>query len=378
VPLIGHFFAKRMLSLQNVLILVLVVGLVVAGICSQGASRRQLVVQLGRPAAAWEDTPFVAPMSKLHAGSAHLNVWEAVSSRLLVSEARLGGPLLLLRGIAPLLAFVLLLVGLLSAYDTVSREIETRELDSLLSVPVSRHILGLSKAVGESSALLVTMAAGFAVALLVATRVVHLEWTGEQVARAVAFLLLLEGYTFLFVLLGMWISALARSSRQALWISAAVFIGTFSFHVLVENAMALDVSDLPTPPAVPTEVSLFFREARAQSFPPIEELPDAVATYFGELDGYSQSLWEVIGTRYRAERWWSFVSPPALLLEVSGRLLQDQYYDVRDVFYAPTNPQRPASLAASIGQSAGEIVWLLVLCLGALAANIRTLTRLEV
>jgi len=278
----------------------------------------------------------------------------------------------------PLLAFFLLLAGLLLAYDLVSHDIETRLLDSLLSMPVDRAVLGLSRAFGESLAVTLTMAVGCGAALLAVSSMMDLRWTSEQLARAVAFLFLLGGYVFLFVLIGMWISAKARSSRRALWMCAVVFISMFSLYVLVENAMALDRADLPVVPEVPTEVSLYFRDAKAQAYSPVDEIPEVVTAFFDELDTYSQTLADALRARYHAERWWSFVSLPALLLDVSGRLLQDQYYDVLDVFYSPTNPQRAASLAASIGQSAGEITWLIVLCGVLLGANIRALTRLEV
>jgi hypothetical protein len=377
--LTGHFFIKRILSWRNAAFLLIVIGVLVAGVCNQAAFRQRIHSRVGAPLQGTDaNEPFSAPLLSLHPGSSHLNVWEAVTGHLYLSESQLGGPLLLFRTMTPLLAFFLLLAGLLSAYDIVSRDIETRRLDSLLSMPVDRSVLGLSRAFGESLALTLTMAVGCCAALLTVSSMMDLHWTSEQLARAVAFLFLLGGYVFLFVLVGMWISAKARSSRQALWICAVVFISMFSFHVLVENAMAIDRADLPVVPEVPTEVSLYFRDAKAQAYPPVDELPEVVTAFFDELDAYSQALADTLRARYHAERWWSFVSPPALLIEVSGLLLQDQYYDVLDVFYSPTNPQRAASLAASIGQSAGEITWLIVLCGAFLGANIRVLTRLEV
>jgi len=192
------------------------------------------------------------------------------------------------------------------------------------------------------------------------------------------FLVALGGYCFLFVLLGMWISTVARSSRKALWICSAVFVALFSVHAVVENAASLDRANLPDLPEMTDGVWANFNDARSRGYPASDWLPPEVEEYFAALDAYSSELADFIRSRHRAERWWSFVSPPGLLLEVSGQLLQDQYHDALDVFYSPEIERRPASLGASLWKSAPEIAWLALLCLALMALNIRTLTRLEV
>ncbi len=374
--LMCHFFLKRLFSLRNGAFFLLVIGLLLAGALDQQATRQRLSDSLGAPSGA-EET-FVSPVGSLHPGSSRLNTWEAVTATLRMSGAMLGGPLLLLRAMTPLLAFFLLFAGLLCAFDMVSRDLETSLMDSLLGLPVDRRALGLSKAFGETFALTLTLAAGCMAALVTVSAIGGLDWTAGQLARTLLFLPVLGAYCFAFVLVGMWISAKARSSNRSLWICGAVFVAVFSVHAVIENAVSIDRADLPEFPDLPASVVQHFRDAKLRGYPVSDWRPPEVEDYFASLDAYSAELATFMRARHRAERWWSFVSPPGLLIEVSGHLLQDQYHDVLDVFYSPEVGRRPASLAASLWQSAPEIAWLLLLCGGLMALNIRTLTRLEV
>ena len=378
IQLGSRFFVRRLLSLRNGVFLLLVVAVLLAGVVGLESTRRSLQdLVAGRATETGE--PWVSAAEELWPGSAHLNVWEAVSSRMLMSEAGLGGPLYPLRTVAPLLAFVLLLAAFVSSYDTVSRDLETRRLDALLTLPVKRHAIGLSRAIGEALALTVTLAAAFVIAMWAATGLIDLEWTGTQLARAAVFLAVLGAYVFLFVLIGTWISLRARSSKRALWAAAIVFVAVLVSHTVGESLMAIDASALPALPEVPTEVTTYLRTSAFRVGADTAEPPEVVQEYVAALDGYLIDLSETLRARYRHERWWNLVSMPALLLEVAGRLLQDQYADVLDVFYSSARPERrSASLAASFGQSAWEIAWLVLLCCGAFALNVRSLTRLEV
>ncbi len=376
IKLTGHFFRKRLLSGRNAAFLFVIIGVLLAGALVQQANQQRLSNYLG--SLDGQEEGFVFPFSSLHPGSGRLNAWEAVNGTLQLSETMLGGALFLLRAMTPLLAFFLLLAGLLYAYDMVSSDLETRLMDSLLGLPVDRRALGLSKAFGETLALALTLAVGCMAALVTVSVISGLQWTLQQMIRTIIFLLILGAYCFLFVLLGMWISAIARSSQKALWICSAVFVAVFSVHAVVENAASLDRAHLPDFPDLPREVSQHFEDAKIRGYPDSDWLPPEVEAYFAELDAYSTELADFMRSRYRNERWWSFLSPPGLLIEVSGPLLQDQYYHVLDVFYSPEHERRPASLGASLRQAGPEIVWLGLLCLALMALNIRTLTRLEV
>ncbi len=375
--LTGHVFRKRLFSWRNAAFLLVVIGLLLAGALDQLASWQRLSTS-GLAAPSGEEATFVSPVSSLYPGSGRLNVWDAVTGTLRLSGEMLGGPLFLLRAMTPLLAFFLLLAGLLCAYDMVSRDLETRLMDSLLGLPVDRRVLGLSKAFGETLALVMTLAAGCMAALIAVSTINGLGWTLQQLARTFVFLVILGAYCFLFVLLGMWISATARSSQKALWICSAVFVLALAAHVITESMISIDRANLPEVPDLPREVFQYFEDIRIKGFPESGVAPPEMEPYFAELDAYSTELASYMRSRYRNERWWSFLSPPGLLIEVSGVLLQDQYYDVLDVFYSPELERRPASLGASLRQSVPEIVWLGLLCLALMALNIRTLIRLEV
>ncbi|KAB1192903.1 ABC transporter permease subunit [Haloferax sp. MBLA0076] len=126
---------------------------------------------------------------------------------------------------AGMLGFILALIALVTAHGSLIDERESGTMKLLLSLPNSRRDVVFGKLVGRTLVVLVSMLAGFVIALFA------MLFTGGQVMFAsYAGQVALSGLlATAFVSIGVWLSATSESQRQALFSTIGLY---FIFAVL--------------------------------------------------------------------------------------------------------------------------------------------------
>lgn len=367
----------RFFSLPNLLFLLLLLVILLAGVMAMTTEQRGFARSYAASMPASVKS-FSMPVTTLVSGSAHRNVWEAINYRFLNSFPVKGGALLPLRFVAKWLAFLLPLAGFILSYSAVSREIESGVIQSLFSLPIKRAAIVLGKMIGETMAVTLTLVVGMGGALLLATRIMRLSWSVPQLTRALVFLGVMGVYVSLFIFIGTWISARTRRSTTSLWICTAITTGLFLLSALIGNVASINAFQYPPFPEMPSDVNLYLHSLPLRPIPQPTQVPGYVQAYMEKLRNHADIVAREISARYQSERWWNFLSPAQLALEVAGQLLQDGYRSAVDVFNVNRSKTDSASLSASLGLVTPELIWLLLLCGSALLANIITLTRMEV
>jgi ABC-type transport system involved in multi-copper enzyme maturation permease subunit len=375
--LVGYFFAKRLWSLPNLLFFLLLLTVLLAGVVAMTSEQRGFARAYAATMPAGMEN-FSMPLTTLIAGSAHTNVWEAITYRFLHSSPSRGGILLPLRFVAKWLVFVLPLAGFILSYGAVSKEVESGVIESLFTLPIKREVITLGKVVGEAAATVVTLVVGMGMALLLATRLMNVSWNADQLARTLLFLGVMGVYTSFFILLGTWISAIVKRSSSSLWICTTLVVSLFALSTVIDNVAYINANDCPTFPQMSRDVNMYLHGLQFRSLEDPNKVPMAVADYMKELRVYEDAVAHLISSKYKTERWWNFLSPTQLALEVSGQLLQDEYRNAPDVFNIERSEETSVNVLTSLRQVGPELTWLLLLCALALAANAVTVSRMEV
>ena len=365
-----HFATKTFASYVNLSFLLVLLLVLFAGIISMqtervGLQRRYKAMGISN-----------VPVAYINAETAHQTVWTSTTYYFLHSATGKGGGLLPMRFTMQWLAFILPIVALAASFRSVSHEIETGIMQSILVLPRSQQSIGLARLCGESLSFLVTIVVGLGAVGIAAARGIGISWSPDQLFRAILALVLVGVYLALFLVVGSWISAKARRSSQALWIAAGVFLALFITHIGLEGVLTLSSPDYPEVPKS-SGVHAYFEQL---AFRPelAAQPPDHVIQYLDDLAAYSSETASVLRERYQLERWVNALSPTHLFLEIAGQLLQDEFANASDIIYYSEREQTSPSIAKSLQAAAPEMLWLLLLIATLTFANTRVLSRLEV
>ncbi len=195
--------------------------------------------------------------------------------------------------------------------------------------------------------------------LVIQAHVLEIPQVWSSWSRVLVWLVVLDLYFVLFLLLGTWINLTLRSLRRAVWVLVGLFVVLFAIQGARPVLMRMDGAALPAVPELPTEVrlSLFRPSGEPRVTPDRVEMVDA---YLQSVDAYSEAVHDVVRRRYNLERWWNAASPQLLLSEMAGQLLQNDYANTTDVIYTPS--RRSPSLFASMGAIWPESAWLAAAC----------------
>jgi len=373
--IVWHSYRVTLASGANLAFFVLTATLVLSGFLGMMVE----VSQFERAYASQSTEAFTAPLAPVSGGSAHQSVGEAVTYRFIHSLPPLGGALLPFRLVMPGLGLFLPLAAFILAFASMTEERESGHLESLLALPLSTRSYGIGSLLGRHAAGLTTLLASLFVGgmgcLLLYSRTV----APEHVARLGIMAGIITLYLSFFMLLGSWISLRARHSDASLRICSVVLVLVLATSAVASNARGVGTfARLPNSPVPPDNVVAYLDATASIHSSARPSHPPDVERYLWELRRYAESLHSSLRERYQLERWWNALSPLELLQEIGGQLLQDEYATVTDVF----DIHRDADPSTSIGQSLHhvlpECIWLAVLTLAALVANLRGCTRLEV
>lgn len=139
---------------------------------------------------------------------------------------------------AAFLGFLVPLAGIAAGFDMINSEFQKRTMGRILSFPIYRDALLFGKVSGALSALAIILLSLWLLVMGGAMLVFGIPPTGEQVARAVAFLLITLLYGAVWFVLAMLFSVLFRQPATAALVSIAVWLFFTVFWPMIAGLTA--------------------------------------------------------------------------------------------------------------------------------------------
>ncbi|MCH3917941.1 MAG: ABC transporter permease [Spirochaetia bacterium] len=141
-----------------------------------------------------------------------------------------------------LMSFLVPLTGIALGFDAISKEFQDRTLGRVLSQPIYRDVLLFGKGLGSLVAMALVLLALWLLVIGCAMLFLGVPPTGEQIGRALIFLLITLLYGVLWFVIAMWFSILFRQSATSALVSIALWLFFMIFWPIIAQLIAYGVA----------------------------------------------------------------------------------------------------------------------------------------
>lgn len=138
-----------------------------------------------------------------------------------------------------LMSFLVPLTGIALGFDTISKEFQERTLGRILSQPIYRDVLLFGKALGALVSMALILLSLWLLVIGSAMLFLGVPPTGEQIGRALVFLLITLLYGVLWFTIAMWFSIIFRQGATSALVCIAVWLFFMIFWPIISQLLAV-------------------------------------------------------------------------------------------------------------------------------------------